>query len=95
MEMEELHLEPGLDPIYLHAACFVDLPRSVAEKAFEIIGRHRGGSPLFLVSDDGALEERLGGVQDSSDLHAALKQVLGPRCMSYARPQEPEMEQVS
>src|SRR5919202_6935666 len=33
LEMEELQLEPGLDPVYLHAACFVDLPRSVAEEA--------------------------------------------------------------
>jgi DNA polymerase-3 subunit alpha len=97
LEMEELHLEPGLDPVYLHAACFVDLPRSAAQQAFEIIGRHKGGSPLFLVSSDGALEERLGGVKDSSDLHAELKQVLGPRCIGYSRPQsaEPEMEQVS
>ena len=97
LEMEELHLEPGLDPVYLHAACFVDLPRSVARRAFEIIGRHHGGSPLFLISSDGALEERIGVVKDSSDLHAELKQVLGPRCLGYARPQsaEPEMEQVS
>jgi DNA polymerase-3 subunit alpha len=97
LEMEELHLEPGLDPVYLHAQCFVDLPRSAAQQAFEIIGRHQGGSPLFLVSSDGALEERLGGVKDSSDLHAELKQVLGPRCIGYSRPQsaEPEMEQVS
>jgi DNA polymerase-3 subunit alpha len=97
MEMEDLHLEPGLDPVYLHAACFVDLPRSAAGKAFEIIDRHHGGSPLFLVSSDGELEERIGAVEDSSDLHAELKQVLGPRCIGYARPRtrEPEMEQVS
>jgi DNA polymerase III subunit alpha len=95
LEMEELHLEPGLDPVYLHAACFVDQPRSAAQKAFEILGQHRGSSPLFLVSSDGALEERIGAVEDSSELHAELKQILGPRCISYARPQEPEMEQVS
>jgi DNA polymerase III subunit alpha len=97
LEMEELHLEPGLDPVYLRAACFVDLPRSAAQQAFEIIGRHQGRSPLFLVSSDGALEERLGSVEDSSDLHAELKQVLGSKCIGYARPQSaaPEMEQVS
>jgi DNA polymerase-3 subunit alpha len=97
MEIEVLHLEPGLEPIYLYAECFVDLTRSAAEEAFEIIGRHQGASPLFLVSSDGALEERLGGVEDSSDLHAEFKQVLGPRCIGYSRPQsaEPEMEQVS
>ncbi|MDF2701128.1 MAG: polc: polymerase alpha subunit [Rubrobacteraceae bacterium] len=95
LEMEELHLEPGLDPVYLHAACFVDQPRSAAQKAFEIVGQHRGSSPLFLVSSDGALEERIGAVEDSSELHAELKQILGPRCISYTRPQEPEMEQVS
>jgi DNA polymerase III subunit alpha len=97
LEMEELHLEPGLDPVYLNAACFVDLPRSAAEDAFEILSRYRGGSPLFLVSSDGALEQRLGAIEDSSDLHAELKQVLGPRCIGYTRPRtpEPEMEQVS
>jgi DNA polymerase-3 subunit alpha len=83
--------------VYLHAACFVDLPRSAARQAFEIIGRHQGGSPLFLVSSDGELEERLGGVEDSSDLHAELKQLLGPKCIGYLGPQsaEPEMDQVS
>ena len=96
LEMEELRLEPGLDPVYLQAACFVDLPRSDAERAFEIIGRHGGGTPLFLVSSDGALQERIGGVRDSSDLHAELKQVLGPRCITYSKPEAaPEMEQVS
>jgi len=95
--MEELLLEPGLDPIYLYAGCFLDLPRTAVEEALGIIDRHRGGSPLFLVSSDGRLEEHICAVQDSSDLHAELKQVLGPRCLGYARPRtaEPEMEQVS
>jgi DNA polymerase III subunit alpha len=97
LEMEELRLEPGLDPIYLYAGCFLDLPRTAVEEAFGVIDRHRGGSPLFLVSSDGRLEEHICAVQDSSDLHAELKQVLGPRCLGYARPRtaEPEMEQVS
>ena len=48
-------------------------------------------------TSDGRLEEHICAVQDSSDLHAELKQVLGPRCLGYARPRtaEPEMEQVS
>ena len=97
LEMEELRLEPGLDPIYLYAGCFLDLPRTAVEEAFGVIDRHRGGSPLSLVSSDGRLEEHICAVQDSSDLHAELKQVLGPRCLGYARPRtaEPEMEQVS
>ena len=42
------------------------------------------------------LEEKIGGVSDTSDLHAELKQLLGPRCLSYTPPSaEPEMEQVS
>jgi DNA polymerase III subunit alpha len=97
MEIEELHLEPGLDPIYLDAGALVELRRSAVEQGLEIIGRHPGGSPLSLVSSDGGLEVPLGGVEDSSELHAELKQVLGPRCISYTRPQtaEPEMERVS
>jgi DNA polymerase-3 subunit alpha len=95
MEMEELHLEPGLDPIYLYADAFVGLPRRAAELAFEIIGRRKGESPLSLVFDDGT-EERIFSVEDSSDLYAELKQVLGPRCLSAVRRAvEPEMEQVS
>ena len=94
MEMEELRLEPRLDPIYLSAESFVGLPRRDAEKAFEIIGRHRGETPLLLAS--GALEEEIAGVEDSSDLYAELKQLLGPRCVSAVRPApEPAMEQVS
>src|ERR687893_866908 len=97
LEMEELRLEPGLDPVYLSAGSFVGLSRRNVERVFAIIGRHRGGSPLFLVSSDGALEARIGAVEDSSELHAELKQVLGPRCIGYTRPRtpEPEMEQVS
>jgi DNA polymerase III subunit alpha len=96
MEIEELRLEPGLDPVYLSAGSLVGLSRQNAERAFEIIGRHRGESPLLLVSGDGALEEQIAGVENSSDLYAELKQLLGPRCISAVRPvSEPEMEQVS
>jgi DNA polymerase III subunit alpha len=42
------------------------------------------------------LEEKIGGISDTSDLHAELKQILGPRCLTYTSPTpEPEMEQVS
>jgi DNA polymerase-3 subunit alpha len=96
MEMEELHLEPGLDPLYLHAGTLVGVSRRDAELVLDIIGRHQGENPLLLVSDDGALEERIAGVEDSSDLHAELKQLLGPRCISAVRrASESEMEQVS
>jgi DNA polymerase-3 subunit alpha len=106
LEMEELHLDPGLDPIYLNADSFVGLSRRDARQVFEVIGRHSGGSPLFLVSSDGTLEEQICTVEDSSDLYGELKQLLGPRCISAVRkasepakqPQqmaEPEMEQVS
>ncbi len=94
MEIEELRLEPGLDPIYLSAESFVGLSRRDAERAFEIIGRHRGKTPLLLAS--GALEEEIAGVEDSSDLYAELKQLLGPQCVSAVRPvSEPAIEQVS
>ncbi|HLL40283.1 MAG TPA: DNA polymerase III subunit alpha, partial [Rubrobacteraceae bacterium] len=106
LEMEELYLDPGLDPIYLNADSFVGLSRRDARQVFEVIGRHLGGSPLFLVSSDGTLEEQICTVGDSSDLYGELKQLLGPRCISAVRktselakqPQrmaEPEMEQVS
>jgi DNA polymerase-3 subunit alpha len=99
LEMEELHLEPGADPLYLDAGAFVGLERRAAQGAFELIRLHPGESPLFLVSGDGMLEEKLGGISDTSDLHAELKQLLGPECLSYTSPaagtQEPEMEQVS
>jgi DNA polymerase III subunit alpha len=99
MEMEELHLEPGPDPVYLDAACFVGLPRGEAEAAFGLLAKNPGTSPIFLVSAADGLEEKVFDVEDSSDLHAELKQILGPRCLSYSRREtaadEPEMEQVS
>jgi DNA polymerase-3 subunit alpha len=96
LEMEELHLEPGADPVYLHAAAFIGLPREAAREAFGLIRLHPGESPLFLVSGGGMLQERIGGISDTSDLHAELKQILGARCLSYTSPSaEPEMEQVS
>ena len=94
LEMEELHLEPGPDPIYLDAGVFVGLSREVAHEAFGLLRRHPGESPIFLVSGDGMLEEKIGAIDDSSDLHAELKQLLGPRCLTYAPPAA-EMEQVS
>jgi DNA polymerase III subunit alpha len=95
MEIEELRLQPGLEPIYLSAGAFVGLSRRDAEQVFEIIGRHRGESPLLLVSDDGK-EEHIFAVENSSDLYAELKQLLGPRCISTVRKaSEPTMEQVS
>ena len=96
LEIEELDLKPGLDPVYLDAGSFVGLSHRDARKAFEVIGRHSGGSPLFLVSGDGTLEEQICTVEDSSDLYGELKQLLGPRCISAVRKAaEPEMEQVS
>jgi DNA polymerase-3 subunit alpha len=95
LEMEELHLEPGADPLYLDAGVFVGLSHEVAREAFGLIRQHPGECPLFLVSGDGR-SERIAGIHDASDLHAELKQLLGPRCLSYAPPTpEPEMEQVS
>ena len=96
LEMEELRLDPGLDPIYLSADSFIGLSRQEAREVFEVIGRHSGGSPLLLVSSEGALEEQICTVEDSSDLYAELKQLLGPRCISAVRKiSKPEMEQVS
>ena len=96
MEMEELHLEPGLDPLYIFARDFIGLSRREAGQAFEAVLRHPGGSPLMLVGADGS-EERIFSVEDSTDLHAEIKQLLGARCTSYSRPEtpEPKMEQVS
>jgi DNA polymerase-3 subunit alpha len=95
MELQELHLEPGLDPLYLFARELVGLTRHEAEQVFDVIGDHPGDSSLFIVSGDGK-EERICGVKDSTDLHAGLKQLLGVDCISYKRPvPEPRMEQVS
>jgi DNA polymerase-3 subunit alpha len=75
------------------------MSREEATKAFDIIARHPGESPLTLVSEDSALNEKIASVEDSSDLHAQLKQLLGPKCIYYNRqeivPAEREMEQVS
>jgi DNA polymerase-3 subunit alpha len=61
------------------------LPRAVVEEAFAVICCHPGDSPLVLVSDDGILEETICTVEDSSDLYAELKQLLGSRCVSAVR----------
>jgi DNA polymerase III subunit alpha len=95
LEMEELHLEPGADPVYLDAGTFVGRSQNVAREAFELLLRHPGESPIFLVSGEEMLEEKIGHISDSSDLHAELKRLLGPRCLSYTSPAEPPMEQVS
>ena len=95
MELQELHLEPGLDPLYLFAREFVGLSREDAERALAVIRDHPGGSSLLLVSSDGR-EEQISGVEDCSDLHAKLKQILGTSCISYRRLRTvPDMEQVS
>jgi len=99
LEMEELHLEPGADPVYLDAGAFVGHPRKAAREAFELLRQHPGESPVFLVSGDEMLEEKVASITDTSDLHAEIKQLLGPRCLSYKSPAEGaterEMEQVS
>ena len=96
LEIEELDLKPGLDHVYLDASAFVGIPRSLAREAFETIKRHPGGSPLVLVAEDGIPDEIICTVDDSSDLHAELKQLLGPRCISAVRrANEPELERVS
>jgi len=99
LEMEELNLEPGADPVYLDAGAFLGLSRKMAREAFALLGRYSGESPIFLASGDGMLE-KIGGITDSSELHAELKQLLGPKCLTYKSPTaegtpEPEMEQVS
>ena len=99
LEMEELHLEPGLDPLYLFADEFIGRSREAVDEAFGVIGRNIGSSTLLLVSKDGTLEERIAGVEDTSDLHGQLKRILGRHCLSYTRPVtdsvEAEMERVS
>ena len=89
MEVEELELAPGPDPVYLRAAAFEGRPRSLALRAFEVVRRYPGESPLILVSDGGRQEE-VCTVDDSSDLFAELKQLLGPRAVSGAPPAPPE-----
>jgi DNA polymerase-3 subunit alpha len=74
---------------------FVGHSQKVAREAFELLLRHPGESPIFLVSGDEMLGEKIGDIADSSDLHAELKQLLGPRCLSYTSPVEPQMYQVS
>jgi DNA polymerase III subunit alpha len=96
LEIEELSLEPGLDPIYLDAGAFVGLSRAVAEEAFAVIACHPGESPLVLISTEGIPEQTICTVEDSSDLYAELKQLLGSKCISVVRKAvEREMEQVS
>jgi len=106
LEMEELHMEPGPAPIYLDASVFVGLSHEEASRAFGLLGHHPGESPVFLFSIGDGLEEWICAVEDSSDFHAELKQVLGPKCISYTSPvaaepsvadplAEPEMERVS
>ena len=95
LEMEELHLEPGADPLYLDAGAFVGHSQKVAREAFELLLRHPGQIPIFLVSGAG-MREKIADIADSSELHAELKQLLGPKCLTYTSPAtEPEMEQVS
>ncbi|CAN5900830.1 DNA polymerase III subunit alpha [soil metagenome] len=95
VEIEELELEPGPEPLYLSASEFVGRTRTEAEQVFEVISKHPGDSPLFLISPDGH-EEQINEVDDSTDLHAGLKQLLGATCISQKRPgPAPEMEQVS
>jgi DNA polymerase-3 subunit alpha len=96
LEIEELHLEPGLDPVYLDAEAFVGISHTDAREAFSVIARYPGEAPLVLVSNDGIPEETICTVEESSDLYAELKQILGPRCISAVRKTaEPEMERVS
>lgn len=96
LELEELHLEPGPEPVYLYADSFVGLSTSAAGEAFAILCRYPGDSPLFLVSADGEMEGQICDVEDSSDLHAELKQALGAQSIGYARPARvPENAEVS
>ncbi len=101
LEMEELHLEPGPDPLYLDAATFIGRSREEASRAFDLLGWYPGQSPVFLYSREDGIEELICAIEDSSDLHAELKQILGSKCISYTSPVapdtevEPEMEQVS
>jgi DNA polymerase-3 subunit alpha len=96
LEIEELDLQPGLDPIYLDAEACIGLSRPAVEKALSVIARYPGESPLVLVDEDGLFEETICTVEECSDLYAELKQLLGSRCISAVRRfAEPEMERVS
>ena len=96
LEVEELDLQPGLDPVYLDANSFVGLSRAAVQEAFSVLARHPGESPLVLVSNDGVPEEIICTVEESSDLYAELKQLLGSKCISAVRRSaEPTMEHVS
>jgi DNA polymerase-3 subunit alpha len=96
LEIEELDLQPGLDPVYLDAGTFVGLSHADAREAFSVIARYPGEAPLVLVSNDGIPDEAICAVEESSDLYAELKQLLGSKCISAARKaSEPEMERVS
>ncbi|MDQ4083809.1 MAG: OB-fold nucleic acid binding domain-containing protein, partial [Actinomycetota bacterium] len=96
LEVEELDLQPGLDPVYLDANSFIGLSRAAVQEAFSVIDRHPGESPLVLVSTDGISEEAICTVEESSDLYAELKQLLGSKCISTVRKAaSSEMEHVS
>src|SRR5829696_4749716 len=96
LEIEELDLQPGLDPVYLDAEAFVGLSRTYVREAFSVIARYPGDAPLVLVSNDGVSEEIICTVEESSDLYAELKQLLGLRCINAVRrAAEQGMERVS
>lgn len=86
MEIEELDLKPGADPLYLKASAFTGLEREEAGRAFRMIQNFPGDAPLYLVTDDGAVEQELFKVEDAGDLHAELKQMLGMDCIGYMKP---------
>ena len=85
LDVEELRLEPGPDPVYLDAGSITGKPRATVDEVFGILERHPGDNPLFLISSDGAFEEGICTVEDSNDLHAELKQLLGVGCISAVR----------
>lgn len=84
MEVEELHLTPGPKPVYILIESFLGRPRTVLEAALSVIERHPGGSPLVFKSKNGLDIEELTAftVEDSSSLHAELKQMLGDECIA-------------
>jgi DNA polymerase-3 subunit alpha len=101
MEVEELDLTPGPDPVYLAVEAFVGIPRREAQRALDVIRKYPGENPLILTSNNGSdFEEQLAfNVEDCNDLHAELKQLLGVKCISnggWRKPAPaPAMEQVS